>query len=61
MAADDFALLQMDLLEFIHLIDGGREQGLLHQEQVIIRFDPHNGIDDIFETRGLGPAAVAEG
>ncbi len=53
MRRNDFSLFQMNLLEFIDLIDGGGEQRFLHQQQMIVGLDPHNGIDNVFQTRGI--------
>ena len=52
-ACNDFPLLQMNLLEFVDLVDGCGEERLLHQEQMVIRFNPHDRIDDIFQPRRL--------
>ncbi len=53
MTRDDLALFQVHLLELIGLVDRSGEQGLLHEKQVVIRLDPHDGIDDILEARCL--------
>ncbi len=52
-AADDLPLLQVHLFELIDLINGGRKQGLLHEKQVVVGLDPHDGIDDFLQARRL--------
>ena len=51
MLADDFTLLQVHLLELVGLIDRSRKQRLLHEQQVVVGFDPDNGVDDVLQMR----------
>src|SRR5687767_11747116 len=54
MLADDFTLLQMHLLKLVGLIDRGRKQRLLHQQQVVVGFDSDNSIHDVFQMSAAG-------
>ena len=49
MLADDFTLLQVHLLELVGLIDRGRKQRFLHEQHVVVGFNPDNGIHDVFQ------------
>src|SRR5215510_8854812 len=56
MLADDLTLLQMHLFELVGLIDRGRKQRFLHEQHVVVGFDPDKGINDVFQMRTAGAA-----